>query len=280
VDALTCAGPERAVAGWRDRCRSGAAAVRSVRCLVGLRLRAACGERLYLGALGVVVGVVGAERGLRGWVEAADRWTLLVDVSMTAAGLAGVVLAVSVTVNAWFAEAVHGWGRGLLATTVGPVRWWVAHALAAGVLALALAAVSAFAVLAASGSGELGPERLGRGGVAWGLFAVKLTAMTTLALAGSAFCRSPSAATLSGAGVLLVGHLHPLMRVLAEGDGIGAPGWGLARAVIPDLTAFDVGAEWIAAGAGPGPNAFAGAGEVGIVLMWGLAAVGRISRRD
>jgi hypothetical protein len=243
-------------------------------------LRAACGERLYLGAFGVAVGVVGAERGLRGWVEAADRGTLLVDVSMTAAGLAGAVLAVSVTVNAWFAEAVQGWGRGLLATTVGPVRWWVSHALAAGILALALALVSAFAVLAASGSVEIGPERLVRGGVAWGLLAVKLAMMTTLALAVSAFCRSPSAATLSGAGVLLVGHLHPLMCVLAEGDGIGAPGWGLAAAVIPDLTAFDVAAEWIAAGAGPGPNAFAGAGEVGIVLAWGLAAVGRVSRRD
>lgn len=280
MDALTNSADGRATGTAGGRQRGVVGAARKMGCLVGLRLRAAWRERLYVAAVGVAVGVTALARGLRGWVDAADQWTLLVDLSVTAASLAGLVLAVSVTVNAWFAEAVQGWGRGLLATAVGPVRWWIAHALAAVVMSLALATVSALVVLASSSPGELGWERVGRGGVAYGLLAAKLAAMGMLSLAIAAFSRSPSAATLCGTGLLLLGQLHPVMRVLAEADTLAARGWALLVAGVPDLTVFDVAAEWTAAGEGPGPRGADIAAEVGVLLAWSVAALWRVSRRD
>lgn len=246
-------------------------ALTALGCIVALRVAAARRERLTLGALGLAVGVACGVRGLRGWVEAADRWTLLVDVSMAAATLAGVALAVSVTVNAWFAEVVEGWGGGLLAPRVSLRRWWIGHGLAAVLLSFGLAVGFAVVVLLASDRGELWPVRLARGGVACGLLGLKLAVMAWLALGIAVFSRTPSMATLCSAGVMLIGHLHPLIQLLAEGDSPRAALWGLVAAVIPDLTVFDSSAEWIAEGGGCGPIGLSLLRELPVVFGWSVA---------
>ena len=258
-----------AVAGWRQ-----------TTCLVGLRLRAAVRERQYLAAWVLAGGVMGIARGLRGWVHDTDRWVVTVDLGMAALALAGGVLALAVTVPAWFAEVVNGWGRGVLATAVAPRRWLVVHGLAAAFLALGLCIVLAVAVVVASEAVDLTGERGWRGGVALGLGWLKLTAMSGLALGVAVRSRGPSTAMITAAGVLLIAHLHPLVRVLAEGDGGDAVFWKMCAAGLPDLTAFDVSAEWIARGVGEGPRLSGLAGEVGLLAVWTTVAFWRASRRD
>lgn len=268
-------GRVRAARSARERMNH---AVTTLGCVVALRVAAARRERLYLVALGLAVGVACGVRGLRGWVEAADRWTLLVDVSMAAATLAGVGLAVSVTVNAWFSEVIEGWGGGLLAPRVSLRRWWIGHGVAAVVLSFGLALGFAGVVLVASDRGELWPVRLARGGVACGLLGLKLAVMAWLALGIAVFSRTPSMATLGSAGVVLIGHLHPLMQQLAEGGSARAALWGLLATVIPNLTAFDSSAEWVADGGGSGPLGLSVVRELSVVLGWSLA-VGWRTRR-
>lgn len=250
----------------------------ALRGIVALRLRASWRERLYFGALGLAVGVACGVRGLRGWVEAADRWTLLVDMSMAAATLAGAGWAVTVTVNAWFSEVVAGWGGGLLATRVSVRRWWIGHSVAATLLSFGLAAAFAAVVLLASDRSELWPARFGRGGVACALLGLKLAVMAWLALGIAVFSRTPSMATLGSAGVVLLGHLHPVMRVLADGESASAALWSMFAAVIPDLTAFDASVEWIAGGGGSGPAGRSLVREVALVLGGSVAVFWKTRR--
>ncbi len=274
-EAVSPRGRSEEVGSVRGRVRRW---IGAIGCIVALRLRASWRERLYLGVLGLAVGVACGVRGLRGWVEAADRWTLLVDVSMAAATLAGVVWAVSVTVNGWFSEVVEGWGGGLLATRVSVRCWWIGHSAVATLLSFGLAVALAMVVLLASDRGELWSARFARGGVACALLGLKLTVMAWLALGIAVFSRTPSIATLSSAGMMLLGHLHPVMRVLAESDSASAFLWGVVVAVIPDLTAFEASAEWVAGGGGSGPVGTTLVRELCVVLI-GSGAVFWKTRR-
>lgn len=246
--------------------------------IVALRLRASWRERLYLGTLGLAVGVACGVRGLRGWVEASDRWTLLVDVSMAAATLVGAGWAVSVTVNAWFSEVVAGWGGGLLATRVSVRRWWIGHSVAATLLSFGIAAAFAAVVLLASDRSELWPARFARGGVACALLGLKLAVMAWLALGIAVFSHTPSMATLGSAGVVLLGHLHPVMRALAEGESASTALWSMLAAVIPDLTAFDASAEWIGGGGGPEPAGRSLVRELPLLLMGSVVLLWKTRR--
>jgi len=183
-----------------------------------------------------------------------------------------------VTVNAWFTEVINGWGRGVLATAVGLRRWLVVHALATAVLALGLCVVFALAVVLASEDGELTRGRVTRGSIALGWWWLKLSAMAGIALGIAALSRTPSTAMVGAAGVLVLGHLHPLMDLLANGGGWSATGWTAGVMLIPDLSALEVSAEWIANGGGDGPRL--PAGEIGVLSVWAAVAWWRVSRRD
>jgi hypothetical protein len=166
----------------------------------------------------------------------------------------------------------------VLATAVGLRRWLVVHALAAAVLALGLCVVLALAVVLASEDGELTRGRVTRGSIALGWWWLKLSAMAVLALGIAALSRTPSTAMVGAAGVLVLGHLHPLMDLLANGGGWSAMGWTAGVMLIPDFSAFEVSAEWIADGGGDGPGFQAG--EVGVLSVWAAGAWWRVSRRD
>jgi hypothetical protein len=259
--------PGRVSRGWGE-----------IACLVRLRLRAAVRERLYLVALAAAGGVVSVAHGLRGWVAEADRWALTLDLGMAALSAAGGVLALIVTVNAWFSEVINGWGRGVLATAVGLRRWLVVHALAAAVLALGLCVVLVLAVVLASEDGELTRGRVTRGSIALGWWWLKLSAMAGIALGIAALSRTPSTAMVGAAGVLVLGHLHPLMDLLANGGGWSAMGWTAGVMLIPDFSAFEVSVEWISKGVGAEPRLRLG--EIGVLGGWAAVVYWRVLRRD
>ncbi len=258
--------PGRRSRGWGE-----------IACLVRLRLRAAVRERLYLVALAAAGGVVSVAHGLRGWVAEADRWALTLDLGMAALSVAGGALALIVTVNAWFTDVINGWGRGVLATVVGRRRWLVVHALAAAFLALGLCVVLALAVMLASEDGELTRGRVLRGSIALGWWWLKLTAMAGIALGIAALSRTPSTAMVGAASVLLLGHLHPLMDLLADGGGWSALGWNAGAMLLPDFSALEVSAEWIAEGVSAGPRLRLG--EIGVLAGWAAVVYWRVSRR-
>jgi hypothetical protein len=188
------------------------------------------------------------------------------------------VLALIVTVNAWFTDVINGWGRGVLATVVGRRRWLVVHALAAAVLALGLCVVLVLAVMLASEDGELTRGRVLRGSIALGWWWLKLSAMAGIALGIAALSRTPSTAMVGAAGVLLLGHLHPLMDLLADGGGWSALGWNAGAMLLPDFSALEVSAEWIAEGVSAGPRLRLG--EIGVLAGWAAVVYWRVSRRD
>jgi hypothetical protein len=256
----------------------GARGCGEIACLVRLRIRAAMRERLYLAALAGAGGVVSVAHSLRGWVTEVDRWTLTLDLGMAALSAAGGVLALIVTVQAWFADVINGWGRGVLATAVDLRRWLVVHGLAAAVLALGLCAVFAVAVVLASEDGALTRDRGVRGVMALGWMWLKLTAMAVLALSIAALSRTPSNATVAAAGVLLLGHLHPLMSVLADSGGWSAMGWTACAAVTPDFAALEVSAEWIAHGGADGPRLRVA--ECAVLGVWASVGCWRVCSRE
>jgi hypothetical protein len=134
------------------------------------------------------------------------------------------------------------------------------------------------AVMLASEDGELTRGRVLRGSIALGWWWLKLSAMAGIALGIAALSRTPSTAMVGAAGVLLLGHLHPLMDLLADGGGWSALGWNAGAMLLPDFSALEVSAEWIAEGVSAGPRLRLG--EIGVLAGWAAVVYWRVSRRD
>jgi hypothetical protein len=202
-----------------------------------LLLREAWHLRLSWAVGGLVVGLVGAAAVLRDLNFGAAEARFLIDAARAAVGLGGVLLTALVGPTLFFSGLSSHMTSLLFVRQVSRAQWLLAQwfvLLALGGAVFAACAVSLVFVLATLGHTAAIPA--GVGVLASGAGPIVLLA--GIALLASAIARSPILATLLTVAAAICGHLAPVVRTMAQGNGLMAWLWRALDWLVPDFTVF------------------------------------------